>query len=527
VARPPDARAFEERVTAVGIELAPNPLSVGMARTVAPEPCAFVIFGASGDLTSRKLLPALYALWHHLLLPARFAVVGVSRGDLSDAAFRDKARAAVAEFGRVKPDGASWNAFAECLSYVGGDFDDPNTFERLGEHLKKADSERGTAGNRVYYLAVPPSVFPPLIKKLGQAGMVEHGERPYTRVVIEKPFGRDLKTARALNVELAQTLVEDQVFRMDHYLGKETVQNLFVFRFANSLFEPVWNRNFVDHVQITVAEPIGVEGRGAFYEEAGALRDIVQNHMMQLLSLVAMEPPGRFTANEVRDEKVKLLRSVHIPTAEEVDRMAVRGQYGSGAIAGEEVPGYRQEPGVAQDSPVETYAALRLEIDNWRWAGVPFYLRAGKRLPKRVSEIAVQFRSVPHLPFAERAAQAEACVLVLRIQPDEGISLRFNAKVPGFRVALQSVKMDFRYGTSFGSEPPEAYERLIVDCMIGDPTLFARADEVEAAWTLMDPILAAWAAHRPADFPNYESGTWGPAAAAKLFGREARAWRRP
>jgi glucose-6-phosphate 1-dehydrogenase len=514
-------------MSAVGTELSPNPLSVGMARTVTPEPCAFVIFGASGDLTSRKLLPALYALWHDLLLPARFSVVGVSRGDMTDEAFREKARTAVAEFGRVKPEGESWKAFADALSFVGGDFADPKSFERLRERLKKCDAERGTAGNRVYYLAVPPSVFPPLIKRLGDAGLVEHGERPYTRVVIEKPFGRDVRSARALNQELAQTLVEDQVFRMDHYLGKETVQNLFVFRFANSLFEPVWNRNFVDSVQITAAEPIGVEGRGAFYEEAGALRDIMQNHMMQLLSLVAMEPPGRFLANEVRDEKVKLLRSVHIPTPEEVDRMSVRGQYGPGAISGEEVVGYRQEPGVAPDSPVETFAALRLEIDNWRWAGVPFYLRAGKRQPKRVTEIAVQFRSVPHLPFAERAGHAEACVLVLRIQPDEGISLRFNAKVPGFRIALQSVKMDFRYGTSFGAEPPEAYERLILDCLLGDPTLFARADEVEAAWTLIDPILAAWADHRPADFPNYEAGTWGPSSAAKLFGREGRGWRRP
>ncbi|HEV8481810.1 MAG TPA: glucose-6-phosphate dehydrogenase [Candidatus Eisenbacteria bacterium] len=514
-------------MTAVGTDLAANPLSVGMARTVAPEPCAFVIFGASGDLTSRKLLPALYALWHDMLLPARFAVVGVSRGDMDDAAFREKARAAVAEFGRVKPDGESWRAFSECLTYVGGDIGDAQTFERLREHLKKADTERGTAGNRVYYLAVPPSVFPPLIKKLGDAGMVEHAERPYTRVVIEKPFGHDLRSAKALNEELKQTLVEDQVFRMDHYLGKETVQNLFVFRFANSLFEPVWNRNLIDHVQITVAEPIGVEGRGAFYEESGILRDIVQNHMMQLLSLVGMEPPGRFTANEVRDEKVKLLRSVHIPMAEDVERIAVRGQYGPGAIAGKEVVGYRQEPGVAPDSVIETYAALRLEIDNWRWAGVPFFLRAGKRLPKRVTEIAVQFRAVPHLPFAERAARAEPCVLVLRIQPDEGISLRFAAKVPGFRIAVQSVKMDFRYGTSFGVEPPEAYERLILDCLLGDSTLFARADEVEAAWTLMDPILAWWGAHRPGDFPNYEAGTWGPAAAARVFRGENRAWRRP
>jgi glucose-6-phosphate 1-dehydrogenase len=504
-----------------------HPLFEGLLRASVPEPAAVVIFGATGDLTARKLMPALYSLARDLLLPPRFAIVAVGRPEKTDDEVRQVARASVREHVPDLYDEAVFDALAEGISYVRGDYLDPHTYVRLRQHLERVDSARGTAGNRLFYLAVPPALFSEIVRNLGEAGLVSKERRPFTRVVIEKPFGRDLASARSLNHEVMRTFHESQIFRMDHYLGKETVQNLFVFRFANAFFEPLWNRNYVDHVQITVAETLGVESRGAFYEDTGALRDIVQNHMLQLLSLVAMEPPTRFRADEVRNEKVKVLRAIRRPTLDEVTRESVRGQYEAGTVDGKPAVGYRQEQGVNARSNTETYAAIRLEVDNWRWAGVPFYLRAGKRLAKRATEIAVFLRPVPHLPFEERSARPEPNALVLRIQPDEGISLRFGAKVPGLRVAIESVKMDFLYGTSFGERQPEAYERLLLDCLLGDPTLFARADEVEAAWEVVEPFLHHWSRHAPSDFPNYEAGTWGPAAADRWIAGDGRAWRRP
>ena len=507
-------------------QAAQNPLLEGMRRDLTPEPCLAVIFGATGDLTGRKLLPALYALAREQFLPARFAVLGVARKAWSDEAFRELARAAVQEHGRYPPEGESWAAFAGSLYASSADADRPGSFAQLAERVAQLDRDCGTGGNRLHYLAVPPSVFLPLLTQLGEVGLARTGARGYARVIVEKPFGHGLESARRLTREMRTVLAEDQIFRMDHYLGKETVQNLYVFRFANSLFEPLWNRNYVDHVQIAVAESIGVGSRGRSFEEAGTLRDVMQNHMLQLLSLVAMEPPSRFGARQVRDEKVKVLRAVHSPHGEDALARTVRGQYGRGIVHGESVPGYREEDGVPPGSSVETYAAVRLEIENWRWAGVPFYLRAGKRLAKRVTEIAIQFRPVPHLPFRERAVQGQPNSLLLRIQPDEGIALLFEAKVPGARTELQSVKMDFLYGTSFGQEPPEAYERLLLDAFLGDATLFARDDEVEAAWGIVDPVHAAWTDRPDASLAIYPAGSWGPAEGDALVGAEGRAWRR-
>ncbi len=505
----------------------------GLAREESPPPCALVIFGATGDLARRKLLPALWELHRSGLLPARFAVVGVARGAMDDAAFVAAMRAAVAEHGRTPLEAAAWDAFAAGLRYVAGEFADPATFERLKAVLGELDAARGTAGNRLFYYATPPSFAGPLFERLAAAGLLDEKAGAFSRVIVEKPFGRDLESARALNAAALAVADERQIFRIDHYLGKETVQNILVFRFANAIFEPLWNHDYVDHVQITVGEAIGVEGRGKFYEEAGALRDIVQNHLLQLLALIAMEPPVAFDADAVRDEKVKVLRAIPVPTVREVAQQVVRGQYAAGATGGVDVPGYRGEPGVAADSTTETYVALKLSIDNWRWAGVPFYVRAGKRLPKRVTEIAITFKDVPHAFFGRGGAAPgpgagpEPNVLALRIQPDEGISLRFGSKVPGSRLDVEPVKMDFLYGRSFGVEPPEAYERLLLDAMLGDSTLFIRRDEVEAAWGLVSAVHAGWADQAPPEFPNYESGTWGPAAAEALLARDGRAWRRP
>jgi glucose-6-phosphate 1-dehydrogenase len=432
-----------------------------------------------------------------------------------------------------------WDAFAQGLRFAHVDFDAPDGFNELKRVLAEVDRERGTAGNRVFYLSIPPSAIGTVARRLGAEGMsqVPATDGGFCRIVVEKPFGRNLATARELTRDLHESFAEDQIYRIDHYLGKETVQNLLVFRFANGIFEPLWNRQYIDHVQITVAESIGVEGRGHYYEEAGALRDIVQNHIMQLVALVGMEPPADFAAETVRDEKVKLLRAVRPILEEDVLTRTVRGQYGPGWVEGEYVPGYREEPGVPPESLRETFVAIKLDIDNWRWAGTPFYVRTGKRLPKRATEIAIQFREVPHSPFRGHVTQERRAtkrndidpnLLVLRIQPDEGITLRFGAKVPGQALRIRSVSMDFLYGSAFLTESPDAYERLLLDCMLGDPTLFARADEVEEAWRFCTAILDGWRTHPPAkdSLPNHEAGTWGPREAHDMMARDGRAWRR-
>jgi len=518
-----------------------NPLRESLRLPHTPEPCTFVIFGASGDLTRRKLLPALYALAAEQRLPGGFSVVGAARSQWNDAQFRERMRAAIAEFSRIPFQSAVWEPFAASLFYLPVEYDDPLHHARLKEMVRTLATQKGTRGNSLFYLATPPSAFLPIIRRLGESwergrparpGAAETAALPgWARIIVEKPFGRDLASAHELDRLLQQVFGEEQVYRIDHYLGKETVQNILVFRFANGIFEPVWNRRYVDHVQITVAESIGVEERGAFYEESGALRDMVQNHLMQLLALVAMEPPAAFGAREVRQEKEKLLRAIRPMSCEQAARVAARGQYGPGAIAGAAVAGYRQEKGVAADSRTETFTALRLHIDNWRWAGVPFFLRSGKRLPRRVTEIAVRFRRPPLGLFPETPLdQLESNLFAFRIQPDEGISLRFEAKVPGQELHVRPVNMEFRYGTSFGAAAPEAYETLLLDAMRGDATHFAWSETVETCWALLEPLLEAWAAEAPADFPNYEAGTWGPPAADRLFegaGCEAAGWRRP
>jgi len=483
-----------------------------------------VIFGASGDLTARKLMPALYNLARNGYLPTGFSVIGAASTTWSDEEFRRAMKEAVGKFSRSQPiDEAVWANFAKGLHHVPMAFEDPDGFSGLKARLDEVDRSRGTGQNRVFYLATIPTLFTTVVDRLREGGLVAtpHG---WARVIIEKPFGRDLESARALNRTLHTVFAEPQVYRIDHYLGKETVQNVLVFRFANGIFEPIWNRRYVDHVQITVAEDLGIERRGAYYERAGALRDIFQNHLLQLLSIVAMEAPANFDAETVRDEKVKVLRSIRpIDVAEDV----VRGQYGPGWVAGQAVPGYREEEKVAPDSQAETYVAVRLFVDNWRWADTPFYLRTGKRLPKRASEIAVQYRSAPHLPFAKTVVQdLSPNVLVMRIQPHEGASLKIAAKIPGPVMRLRTVNMDFFYGSSFLVESPDAYERLVLDCMLGDPTLFAREDEVERAWALVDAVETAWGAQALA-FPNYAAGSWGPPEADALIERDARHWRRP
>ncbi len=503
-------------------ETATNPLLTGLRMERTPPPCVLIVFGASGDLTQRKLLPALWALAEEQQLGPGFSMIGISRTPKTHEEFRDEFRETLGP--SAQDDEAALDDFLEGLFYLPGNIDHADMYQELDALLKQIDRDRGTGGNRIFYLSTQPSFIPRIIRQLGTTGLANRTAEGdgWTRVVIEKPFGRDLDTARMLNQVVFEVFDERQVYRIDHYLGKETVQNLMVLRFANTIWEPLWNRRYVDHVQITVAERVGVEGRGGYYEEAGLLRDMIANHLLQLLTIVAMEPPVAFDADAVRDEKVKVLRAVRPFTPARIAADTVRGQYGPGFSGAEQVPGYRQEEKVSPQSTTETYAALRFFIDNWRWRDVPFLLRSGKRLAKRVSEIAIQFKPVPHLLF-------ESCmpnVLTIRIQPDEGIALQFDAKVPGSQMRQRPVLMEFRYGTSFGVPPVEAYQRLLLDVMLGDSTLFARRDEVEAAWRIVDPILEAWASTPPDDFPNYEAGSWGPAAADALLDSEDWRWRR-
>jgi glucose-6-phosphate 1-dehydrogenase len=504
-----------------------NPLAEAAGDKVAP-PAVLVVFGASGDLTSRKLMPAIERLALRRLLPGGFSVVGVARTELTDDDFRERMRAAVEKLGGGGDEAAPvWAAFTGGFRFVAGDYGDPSTFDRLRQVLEELDRERGTGGNRVYYLATPPSTFPVVVGALTEHGLNQPTEGAFVRIVIEKPYGHDEASARELDARVHAGFTEDQVYRIDHYLGKETVQNVLALRFANTIFEPIWNRRYVDHVQITVAEELGVGHRGGFYEKAGALRDIVQNHVMQVLALTLMEPPATFDADGIRDEKVKALKAVDVMAPGEVADHVVRAQYTRGWAGGEEVAGYRDELGVDPHSQTETYIAMRLQVDNWRWAGVPFYVRTGKRLPKRVTEVAMEFHRPPHLPFKESQATGLAPdALVLRIQPDEGITLRFGAKVPGQAFQVRSVSMDFFYNAAFLEETPEAYERLLLDALVGDQTLFIRSDEVDQAWRIVDPILVAWA-DGTAPLARYDAGTWGPREAEELIGRGGRRWRRP
>ncbi|HEX2798887.1 MAG TPA: glucose-6-phosphate dehydrogenase [Thermoanaerobaculia bacterium] len=501
-----------------------------MSSAIPTDPATIVIFGGSGDLSKRKLVPALFELHREKQLPPTTAIVGYARTGESDETYRAEMKASLAEFARKKPvDEAEWNTFASRLFFTRGDLTIPKNFTDLQGRLETIEKERGLPGNRLFYLAIPPSSIGVVVNNLGQAGFVYRVDGgPWSRVIVEKPFGRDLQTARALNEELSHVFAERQIFRIDHYLGKETTQNILVLRLGNGIFEPLWNRRYVDHVQITVAESIGVENRGKFYEEAGVLRDIIQNHVLQLLCLVAMEPPVAFDPDAVRDEKVKVLRSIQPQSAEEILRDSVRGQYGPGAVNGQTVVGYRAEKDVNPMSIRETYAAWKVQIENWRWAGVPFYLRAGKRLAKRVTEIAIQFKTPPIALFRQVGVlRQEPNVLVLRIQPDEGIALKFGAKEPGPVTKIDPVTMDFRYREFFGASQPEAYERLLMDAIHGDSTLFARRDEVEAAWEHVTPLLDVWRDNPPLDHPNYEAGTWGPDASVALLARDGRRWRRP
>ena len=487
--------------------------------------CALVIFGANGDLTKRKLLPALYRLAYDRRLSAGFAVVGISRTPMSDEQFREKMREAVQSFSddtELAPD--VWETFAQGLFYVAGDVGDAGLYQRLSQKLAEIEQSRQTGGNVLFYLSTQPSQYASAALGLGAVGLGQG--KGWRRLVVEKPFGHDLASARVLSDELHKVFSENQVYRIAHYLGKETVQNILAFRFGNGIFEPLWNRRYVNHVQITAAESIGVEGRGAYYQEAGALADMIQNHMLQVMATIAMEPSASFRADSVRDERSKLLRSIRRMTPDEIRANSAPGQYGAGRVGGADMPGFRQEPGVDAESQTDTYAAVTIFVENWRWAGVPFYLRSGKRLPKRVTEIAIQFNAAPLAIFDGEMDGSGPNLLIVRIQPEEGISLKFLSKRPGTGMNLRPVSMDFNYGSSFGERSPSAYETLLLDALIGDATLYTRQDMVEASWAAVEPIQNVWRESKH-DFPNYGAGTWGPAAADEMLARRGHMWRKP
>jgi glucose-6-phosphate 1-dehydrogenase len=491
----------------------------------AAAPCIMVIFGATGDLTKRKLFPALYNLAKGNLLPREFAVVGISRTEMTSEAFREQITQDMKTFATTTVDSEIWDWFLQRIYYTGGNVQQLECYQKLQKLLSEVDENHGTQGNYFFYLATAPSLFGEIVGQLGAVGMARDENGRWRRVIIEKPFGHDLESAQKLNSEIRHVFNENQIYRIDHYLGKETVQNLLVFRFGNAIFEPIWNRRYIDHVQITAAETVGVEKRGGYYETSGALRDMVPNHLFQLVSLTAMEPPISFDANAVRDEQAKALSAISPILPEEVLTHTVRGQYDEGAMNGERVPAYRSEPQVAPNSTIETFVALKLTIDNWRWADVPIYLRTGKRMPKRVTEIAIQFKRPPLLLFRDTPVERlRTNRLVIHIQPNEGISLRFGAKIPGPIMSLGAVEMDFNYVDYFGSTPSTGYERLLYDCMVGDATLFQRADMVEAGWSVIEPILDVWKALPPRAFPNYHAGTWGPKEADELLERDGHEW---
>jgi glucose-6-phosphate 1-dehydrogenase len=504
-----------------------NPLREGLRLERVPDPHVIVLFGATGDLSHRKVFPALAQLWRTNLLPVDWGLIAVGRRPFDDESFRADVAKSLKEQCRVPLDIEMQHQFLDRITYHRGDFTDSASYDALTARIEGMHVDRGAAANVLFYLATQPSAFPQIVGEIGRCGMDHevHGGG-WRRIVVEKPFGRDLDSAKKLNRELLRVFREAQIYRIDHYLGKETVRNLMVFRFGNGIFEPLWNRRYVDHVQITVAESLGVEDRGAFYEETGAARDVLQNHLLQLLSLVAMEPPATLAADALRDEKLKVLRAVAPPTRSDIHRKIVRGQYDAGWVAGQPVPGYRAEPEVDPQSETETFVAGRFEVDDWRWSGVPFYLRTGKRMAKRATEIAIQFREVPHRLFAAAATDPQPNLLAIRVQPDEGILLRFGSKVPGLGLAIRPVTMDFTYGTAFSTDAPEAYETLLLDAMLGDQSLFTRADEVEAAWSIVTPIHDTWVDGPAPELPNYAAGTWGPEAAEELLARDGRRWRR-